>query len=112
MVFHLFQLTLINQYNGSTLASGFVRRKIAQHLFRTLHSRHGPQDDDDVEYEIDQHVRTLKDNRKDRRASISDEVYIECLIRANFETQKALNILNYHRPVVVSVLHFPPISFD
>ena len=58
-------------------------------------------DDEIVNQLVDQEVILLKENDRNRDSSAGDEVYYECLIRADLESDGALKILQNQRPNLV-----------
>ena len=55
-----------------------------------------------IDEQVDQEVIHLKQNDRNRRdPSTGDEVYYECLIRADLEFDAALKILKNQRPNLV-----------
>lgn len=93
---------MITQYGP--LSSGFIRRRIARYHYRATNRDAEQWDDDQIDEQIDQQVRILKADRRDRQTSFPDEIYIECLIRTDFVTQKALKMFDDNRPILVRSL--------
>jgi len=59
-----------------------------------------------IEGDIDARIRRLRENDKSHGIVSSDEVYYECLIRANFDQNTALEILRHNRPNLVRLIYF------
>jgi hypothetical protein len=100
---------LVTEYNIPPTPS-FIRRKLAILLYRQNNSGSVEFDNDIINQRIDQHIRSLKQNDRQTNVNRTDEVYIECLIRSNFDENEALEILCNRRPNLVTFQFF--ISID
>jgi len=58
----------------------------------------------EIDKAIDQKILKLKHSDRNRNAAGVDEVYYECLIRANLDDELALEILRNKRPNLVDFI--------
>ncbi|CAF1639030.1 unnamed protein product, partial [Didymodactylos carnosus] len=75
----------------------FVRRKLLLNLVQEKN----PEINIEANYletSMDETIRTLKESDKRSTHHDNDEIYIECLLRANFETSSAKEMLLNNRP--------------
>ncbi len=79
----------------------FIRRKIALLAFQQKNSESDEVDDDLIDQTFDQKVLSLKQKDPQTNVPRTDHVYIECLIRGNFNEDKAFEILRRNRPNLV-----------
>ena len=79
----------------------FIRRKIALLAFQQKNSESGEVDDNAIDQTFDQKVVLLKQKDPQTNVPRTDHVYIECLIRANFDDDEAFDILRRNRPNLV-----------
>ena len=100
---------MVTKYNTPPTYS-FIRRKLAILLYTQNHPGSVEFDNDIIDQRIDQHIRFLKQNDRQTNVNRTDEVYIECLIRSNFNENEALEILYNRRPNLVTFQFFIPID--
>ncbi|CAF3626101.1 unnamed protein product [Rotaria sp. Silwood1] len=84
--------------HGGRPAHSFIRRKLLLFLYKQKYPYSLEFDDDLIDSEIDQRIHQLKQKDRVRDSSCGDEVYYECLIRANLDDDIALEILRHNRP--------------
>jgi len=60
--------------------------------------------DEIIDEQIEQNITRLRQHDRHRESDGGDEVYFECLIRANFDERAAIDILNNKRPNLVKIL--------
>ena len=91
-----FKKSVASDWDGP-VASSFIRRRLALLLCEQKHP-------DLVELHnevLDQLVRSLRAQDREHNQPGSDEIYIECLIRANLDLEQAIVILRDQRPNLV-----------
>ena len=101
----LFQESIVPRHGGQP-AHSFIRRKLLLLLFKQKYPNSIDFGDDLIDGDIDRRIARLKDSTRNQDIACSDEVYYECLIRADFDHDTALNILRHNRPNLVSLIIF------
>ncbi|CAF0734969.1 unnamed protein product [Adineta steineri] len=105
-----FKKDLGTNYNAF-ISHSFVRRKLAILLLKQNKKNSIENDDENyLEQVIDQHIIALQFLDKQRDVSRTDDVYIECLIRSNFNENQALEILISKRPNLIPLVQTPVID--
>ena len=79
--------------DGFSATPALIRRKIAMLQLRQHTTLAGVD-----ESFIDSMVSQLKFKRTNKDIPMDDDVYVEYLIRSEFNVEKALNLINSHRP--------------
>ena len=95
-----FQESLVTPYNEPPPPT-FIRHKLARLLFKQKNREFLHADDNVVDLVIHQNILLLKEKDKQTNVPRTDHVYIECLIRADFNDEEALDILCNERPNLV-----------
>ncbi|CAF1364214.1 unnamed protein product [Adineta ricciae] len=95
-MFQSFKKSLVTPYNSSP-SSGFIRRQLAILVLKQLSSNLDCTTDD-IDGKLDQYIIELKNRQQPTRECRADEVYIECLIRSNFDINRAVGMLNHYPP--------------
>jgi hypothetical protein len=90
--------------HGGRAAHSFIRRKLLVLLLKQRNPDLSDVDDDFFDGEIGYKIGRLRQNDNGPDAGSGDEVYFECLIRANFDEQAALEILRNKRPNFVNLI--------
>ncbi|CAF1129583.1 unnamed protein product [Adineta ricciae] len=93
----LFKQSIVPQHGAPTPHS-YIRRTLLLLLFKQLYPSSVELGDEIIDGDIDRRVENLKMRDKDKNLSTSNEVYFECLIRARFDEDVALEILRTKRP--------------
>ncbi len=88
--------------HGGRPVHSFIRRKLLLLLFKQINPTAIEFGDEVVDDEIEQKVARLRQQDQHRDTDAGNEVYFECLIRANFDHQTALNLLKNNRPNLVN----------
>lgn len=92
---------MVSNYSGRP-AHSFIRRKLLYLLFNQKFPDAINFGEDEVDRAIDRRVRELKYGDTNHNAPTNDEIYYECLIRANLEHERALGMLKSNRPNLVN----------
>jgi hypothetical protein len=90
----------VTEYNANPSAS-FIRRRLARLSFRQIYPESRSVDDDTLDTAVDTKISSLKEKHRQKNAPCTDHVYMECLIRANFDETEALQILKHNPPNLV-----------
>jgi hypothetical protein len=61
--------------------------------------------DQETEVDIDRRIGDLRRNDRNPTPGSTDEVYYECLLRTQFEQDKALDMLRHNRPNLVHMMN-------
>ncbi|CAF3815432.1 unnamed protein product, partial [Adineta steineri] len=93
-----FKKSIVTRHGGLP-AHSFIRRKLLLLLFKQIY----PESieigcDDYIDSDIDRRIGNLKQSDRNQDICSSDDVYYECLIRANFDEARALEMLRSNRP--------------
>ncbi len=81
----------------------FIRRKLLLLLFQQKYTNATELGSQYMDEDMDRRISELKHRDDNRPTGSSDEVYYECLLRTNFEQDKALEILRHNRPNLVNL---------
>lgn len=87
--------------HGSRPTHSFIRRKLLLLLYKQKYPDSIEVGDDYIDMDIDIKIYQLKHKDRNPEPQSGDEVYYECLLRANFDENIALDILRNHRPDLV-----------
>ncbi|CAF1500191.1 unnamed protein product, partial [Adineta steineri] len=93
-----FKKSIVTRHGGLP-AHSFIRRKLLLLLFKQIYPESIEIGSDDyIDSDIDRRIGTLKQSDRNQDICPSDDVYYECLIRANFDEARALEMLRSNRP--------------
>ncbi len=95
----------MTQYNTPP-PNTFIRRKIALLAFQQKNSKSYKVDDNLIDQRFDQKIFLLRQKDPETNVPRTDQVYVECLIRANFDDDEAFDILRHNRPNLVCCYFF------
>lgn len=93
------------KYN-TPVSQAFIRRKLGIFLFKQKYPDAAQVGDNYIEETIDHKIYSLKKKDEGTNVSRTDEIYIECLIRSNFNESDALRMLRNNRPNLVHFVSF------
>ena len=92
-----FKASITTKYKGGD-THGFIRRRIARLLFKQINPGTCEEDDNT----IDLLIRSLKQRDTEIEKPRTDDIYMECLIRSQFNHQGAYEMLTNNRPHLVN----------
>ncbi|CAF0776980.1 unnamed protein product [Rotaria sordida] len=94
---NLFKKSLVTQYDTPPTL-GFILRKLALVSFKQKNPHSIEVGDDYIDQTIDQKIRLLKQYDNQMNIPRTDDVYVVCLIRSNFNENEAIEMLHHNRP--------------
>ena len=95
-----FKKSLVTRHTDS-VAHSFIRRKLLTFLFKQKYPDAFIVGNEEVDGTIDYQVSELKAHDSPRDSTTSDEVYYECLLRTNYQTDRAIEMLTSKRPNLI-----------
>lgn len=95
-----FKTSIVPKYKGGD-THGFVRRRLARLLYKQTHANVYDEDDTTIDEYIDHEMGLLRRKDTGNDKSRTDELYIECLIRSQFNHEQAYQLLINNRPHLV-----------
>jgi len=96
-----FKTSITPKYKGGA-THAFIRRRIARLLFKQIYPDARYDDDDTIDSSIDRLIRSLKQRDTENEKPRTDDIYMECLIRSQFNHQGAYEMLTNNRPHLVN----------
>jgi hypothetical protein len=88
-----------------------MRRKLLILLFKQKYPDSVAFGDQAIEEDVDRKIGQLKQRNRHGFASLPDEIFIECLIRAKYDEDAAFQMLTHNRPNLVGDRTFANVIF-